>query len=145
VAGAEQEIRVAVTPEAFFAVISDYERYPEFLPDMESAEVLSRREGHVEARFTANFIKRISYTLRLEERAPTFMEWSLIEGPFKVSDGGWRLERLADGGTLARYRIEVQVNAFVPKSVSTRIVATTVPALLKAFKERAEAIHPRGA
>ena len=138
---AKEEIRINVEPEVFFAVVSDYERYPEFLKDMENAEVLSRHDGLVEARFTANFIKRVTYTLRLQERPPTSVEWSLIEGPFKVSDGGWRLERLEDGSTLAKYHIEVQVNAFVPKSVSTRVVATTVPALLAAFKARAEALH----
>ena len=143
-AGAEQSIQVAVSPEDFFEVISDYERYPDFLPDMESVTVLSRAQGQVEARFTATFLKRVSYTLRIVERAPSAMDWSLIEGPFKVSDGSWRLERLADGGTLARYRIEVQLHTFVPKSLSTPVVAKTVPALLEAFRARAEGLHPSG-
>ena len=141
-AGAEREIQVAVSPEDFFSVIADYERYPDFLPDMESVEVLSRAEERVEARFTATFLKRVSYTLEIVERAPNAMDWSLIEGPFKVSDGSWRLERLADGGTLARYSIEVQLHSFVPKSLSTPVVAKTVPALLEAFKARAEALYP---
>ena len=127
-------------PETFFSVISDYESYPDFLPDMENAEVLSRRDGVVEARFYANFIKRVSYTLRLEERAPVSLHWSLIEGPFKVSEGRWLLERTEDGTTLAKYRIEVQLHTFVPKAISTRVVATAVPALLAAFKTRAETL-----
>ena len=53
-------------------------------------------------------------------------------------NGSWTLKELPDGSTEALYAVEVKVAAFVPKSVSSRIVGQTVPALLASFKSRAE-------
>jgi len=139
--GTQQDIQIAVSPEDFFAVISDYERYPEFLDEMEATTVLSRNDGVVDAQFTVNLVKRVTYTLTLVERAPLGITWSLKEGPFKVSNGRWTLERLPNGHTRALYEVEVKVAAFVPKSISSRIVGKTVPALLASFKARAEQLH----
>ena len=136
--GIEQSVQVKVRPEDFFSVITAYEEYPEFLDEMEEATVLSRNGNTVEVKFSVNLIKRVTYTLILTENAPHSVRWSLKEGPFKVSNGSWALEELADGSTHALYAIEVKVAAFVPKSVSSRIVGQTVPALLASFKSRAE-------
>ena len=136
-AGAEQSIDVAVTPEQFFAVVTDYESYPQFLQDIEAAELLRRGEGSAEARFTLNLIKRISYTLSLLESSPSEVTWSLKDGPFKRNDGSWRIEAVS-GGTRATYRIEVAVGVFLPGAIVNRLVGKTLPATLQAFKRRAE-------
>ena len=78
---ASREIIVEVPPEDFFRVISDYERYPEILPEMKSAQILHRDDEKTVARFTINIIKRVSYTLSMVERAPFRLEWTLVE-PF---------------------------------------------------------------
>ena len=139
--GTQQQIDIAVSPENFFKVISDYECYPEFLADMEEATVLSRGDGVAVVRFTVNLIKRFTYTLTLVEQAPHSVTWSLKEGPFKVSNGKWALETLPDGNTHATYEVEVKVAAFVPKAISSKLVGKTVPALLNAFKTRAETLY----
>ena len=136
--GAQKSIRINVTPEVFFGVITDYEAYPDILPDMESAEILSREEGVTIARFTLNLIKRVTYTLRLVEVPNEGLSWSLVEGPFKVNSGSWRLESLDEACTLAHYSVEVKVGVFVPASITNRMVGKTLPALLEAFKSRAE-------
>ena len=139
--GTQQDIHIAVRPEDFFSVITDYEHYPEFLDEMEAVKLLSRIGDTAEVQFSVNLIKRITYTLILTENEPLSLTWKLKEGPFKISNGSWTLKRTADGHTHAHYAIEVKVAAFVPKSISSRIVGTTVPALLNAFKARAETLH----
>ena len=139
--GTQQEVQIAVSPEDFFGVITNYESYPEFLDEMEDAKVLARSGNTSEVQFTVQLIKRVTYTLLLVENKPNSVTWSLKEGPFKVSNGGWKLERMSNGSTRAHYTIEVKVAAFVPNSVSSRIVGKTVPALLAAFKDRAESLH----
>lgn len=140
-AAATQSIVVDVPREAFFDVIRDYARYPEFLRDMEAVSVPKRDGPVAEARFTLNVIKRISYTLRLVEKAPDRLEWSLVEGMFKRNDGSWTLEALPDGRTRATYSIEITVGVFLPGSIVTTLVGKTLPATLDAFKRRAEALH----
>ena len=143
-AGAQKSIEVAVSPEQFFEVVTDYESYPEFLPDMEGAEVLQRREETAEARFTLNLIKRISYTLTLVENRPHEVTWSLKDGPFKKNDGSWTIEPVGDGRTRATYRVEVTVGVFLPGSIVNRLVGKTLPATLEAFKGRAESLASSG-
>ena len=139
--GTQQDVQIAVRPEDFFKVITAYEDYPQFLDEMEDVKLLSRTGNVAEVQFSANLIKRVTYTLLLTENAPNSVRWRLKEGPFKVSNGSWDLEALPDGSTRALYDIEVKVAAFVPKSVSSRIVGKTVPALLAAFKGRAEGLY----
>ena len=139
--GTQQEIHIAVRPEDFFKVITDYEDYPNFLAEMEDAKLLSRTGNTAEVRFSVQLIKRVNYTLILTENAPHSVSWRLKEGPFKISNGSWTLSEREDGSTHAQYEVEVKVAAFVPKSVSSRIVGKTVPALLAAFKSKAEGLY----
>ena len=136
--GTQQTIDIGVSPEAFFDVITDYERYPQILEEMEDAKVLSRTGNTAEVRFSVNLFKRVSYTLTLVENKPQSVSWSLKEGPFKISNGRWDLRPTGAGHTRAEYTVEVEVAAFVPKSVSNRIVGKTVPKLLASFKAHAE-------
>ena len=139
-AGAEKTIEVAVSPEQFFAVVTDYERYPEFLSEIENADVLSRDDGSTDVRFTLNLIKRLSYTLTLVENQPNEVVWSQKEGPFKRNNGSWSLEALSGDRTRATYRVEVAVKVFLPGAIVNRLVGKTLPSTLEAFKARAEAL-----
>ena len=139
-AGARQSIDIDATPEVVFAVITDYEAYPDILAEMESARIRSRTGNTVEADFTINLIKRVSYTLALRETPPLRLEWETLKGPFKTNTGSWTLERRANGFTRAHYEVEVKVGVFVPKSISNRVVGRTLPALLESFKRRAEQV-----
>ena len=58
-----------------------------------------------------------------------------------MSNGKWALETLPNGYTHATYEVEVKVAAFVPKAISSKLVGKTVPALLNAFKTRAETLY----
>ena len=138
VARAHKHIDVRVSPAQFFEVISDYEAYPQIIPEMENA-VIERRAGDVvEGVFTINLIKRVSYTLRLMKKAPRRLSWSLVEGPFKTNVGCWTLDEIQPGRTRAQYEVEVTVGLFVPQRIVTGLVERSLPALLQAFKAEAE-------
>lgn len=140
-AGATQTVVIDVPREALFDVIRDFEKYPEFLDDMEAATIVRRDGDEAEVEFTLNVIKRISYTLKLVESAPERLEWSLVKGMFKRNDGGWTLEALPGGRTRATYSIEITIGVFLPGTIVNRLVGKTLPATLQAFKRRAESLH----
>ncbi len=139
-ASAQQSIDVGVSPDAFYAVISDYEAYPEFLPLLEDVRVVRREGDVVDAEFTLHLIKRLRYTLRLDGRPGLGLSWTLLEGDFVANAGGWTLEPLPDGTTRAHYRLHVEVGIFVPGAIVTRLVGRDLPQTLEAFKARAESI-----
>ena len=123
-----------------FAIITDYERYPEFLPDMKEVRVLSRQDGVVVVRFDLELIMRVSYTLRLQEDPPAKISWTLEQAKMIAENvGGWDLTSLGESSTRATYALEVKLRGLIPKSVSTRLLGTTLPETLERFRDRCHA------
>ena len=137
---AVQSIEINASVDTVYDVIVDYEKYPEFLPEMERAEVVARDGDTVDVEFSLNLIKRLTYTLRLVGEPKVAVSWSLVVGMFQKNDGGWLLEALADGRTRATYRVDVAVGVFVPGAITKRLVGSTLPTTLAAFKARAESL-----
>lgn len=135
---AEQQVVIDAPLSQVYAIITDYERYPEFLPDVKDVRVQSRRDGIVLVRFELELIMRVSYTLRLVEEPPARLSWTLEEAKMLAeNNGGWTLA--AEGErTRATYSLEVKLRGLIPKSVSTRLLGTTLPQSLERFKARAE-------
>jgi coenzyme Q-binding protein COQ10 len=134
----EQQIVIDAPVNRVFGVIADYERYPEFLPDMKRVEVLSRHDGLLVVRFEVELVMRVSYTLRMQEDAPRSITWTLEEAKMlSENNGGWRLEPEGNQ-TRATYTLDVKLRGLLPKAVSTRLLGTTLPEMLQCFKQRAE-------
>ncbi len=139
-AGATRSIVITAPMEKLFAVITDYERYPEFLPEVKKIKLSNRKGNEVDVLYEAEIVKTIKYKLRLKEEKPNKVSWSFIEGEFmKDNKGGWVLEDLGNGKIKATYNIEVTVGMLVPKTIITALVDTQLPKTLEAFKKRAEA------
>jgi ribosome-associated toxin RatA of RatAB toxin-antitoxin module len=141
-AGASRSIVFNAPVERCFAVISDYERYPEFLPEVKGIKTANRRGAEVDVQYQAEVVKIIKYTVHMKEEKPTRVSWTFIDGEFmKDNHGGWVLESLPDGKTKATYTIEVEVGLLVPKTVVTVLVDSQLPKLLENFKRRIESAH----
>ncbi len=134
---AERSIEVDAPLETVFGVITDYEAYPEFLPELHSVTVLEREPGRARVRFVLHVVKTVRYTLELTESAPFSVRWTLVEGDLRQNAGSWTLERHG-AGTRASYSVRVEVGVFVPGAIVSRLVGETLPATLQAFRVRAE-------
>jgi coenzyme Q-binding protein COQ10 len=135
---AEETIVIDAPLAKVYALITDYERYPEFLPEMTAVSILSRHDNVVVARFDLELMMRFSYTLRLEEEPPAAVRWTLESASMMVSNSGaWQL--VAEGDkTRATYVLEVELKGLIPKSVKDRLLGLTLPQTLERFKKRAE-------
>lgn len=143
---ARQQVEIGAPPAAVLAVITDFESYPDFLPWMRRARVLRHEHaggpGQVEAwevSFEAQVIRPLVYTLRLELVDEGRLQWSLVEGVFRASDGSWTLEPIDEGArTLATYELELLTGTFVPGNVMRSLVGRDLPDLLSRFRDEAE-------
>ncbi|MFN3199858.1 MAG: type II toxin-antitoxin system RatA family toxin [Bradymonadia bacterium] len=134
-----QSIEIDATPEQVYDVIVDFERYPSFVPNQSGARIVKQEENRWEVEFELQIVKRLTYNLKLTGVPGKSLRWQLVRGDMmKKNDGGWTLEELPGGRTKATYDIEVAVKGFVPKAISTKLVATTLPENLKAFKGEIE-------
>jgi coenzyme Q-binding protein COQ10 len=122
-----------------FDIITQYEKYGEFLSEVKEVRTSNRQGNEVNVHYKVDVVKTIKYTIRVKEERPTRMSWSFVEGEFmKDNKGHWLLEPAGEGKTKATYTVEMALGALVPKSVVNALVETSLPKMLEAFKRRAE-------
>lgn len=143
-AQAQKSIEVNVARDKFFDVITNYPAYPEFLKEVGLRKVtVDREEGN--AKVITQEVEvmgtRVSYTVRMVEERPAKVSWTLIKGQMmSINTGSWSLEEIAPGKTRATYSLELKLGFLVPSAVTTRLAASSLPAMLEAFKRRAESL-----
>jgi ribosome-associated toxin RatA of RatAB toxin-antitoxin module len=137
--GATRTIVINAPIEKVFDVITQYERYPEFLPEVKETRTANRKGNTVEVHYKVDVMKTVRYSIRVTEERPHRMSWSFIEGEMmKDNKGSWVLEPEGEGKTRATYNVEMALGALVPKAIVNALVDTSLPKMLDAFKRRAE-------
>ena len=139
--GASRSIVVNAPPDKVFDTIINYDRYPEWLPEVKKIRTSDRKGSEVKVHYEVDFkIKTIRYTILAREERPQRMTWSFVEGEvMKDNKGSWVLEPAGEGRTKVTYSVEVAVGPLVPKSILSTLVDQSLPNLLENFKRRVEA------
>ncbi|HZX96453.1 MAG TPA: SRPBCC family protein [Myxococcales bacterium] len=143
-AQASRSVTVNVPPEKLFEVIVDYERYPEFLPEVKKVKVEAGQGSIKEVTYTVDIkAKVINYTLRHTAERPSKLSWTMIKGEMmKGNDGTWMLKAGAQPGTTdATYTIDLKLSSLVPAFIEKALAEQSLPGLLANFKARAEKLH----
>jgi len=135
----EKTIDIAVPREHFFSALLDVESYPSFLNDVLDTKILSRTDHSMVVEFTVKVIRRITYAVEMKIESPNHLSWVFQSGRlFRKNDGSWKLEAVDATHTLARYTLDMEVNAFVPSAIINKLVSYTLPAMLQEWKAHAE-------
>jgi coenzyme Q-binding protein COQ10 len=138
-AGATRSIVIDTTPERVFDIIADYERYPEFLSEVKSIRTSARQGNQVDVHYEVDVVKRLRYTLHMQEDRPRGVRWTFVEGEvMRDNHGSWSLEATPDGKTRATYHIEITLGPLVPRPLVTALVDSSLPKMLESFKKRSE-------
>jgi ribosome-associated toxin RatA of RatAB toxin-antitoxin module len=138
-AGATRTITINAPVEKVFDIITNYDRYPEFLPEVKKITTGKRQGNTVEVHYEVDVVKRIRYSIRVTEDRPKRMSWTFIEGEvMKDNKGSWTLEPEGEGKTRATYNVEMALGALIPKAIINTLTETQLPKMLDAFKRRAE-------
>ena len=140
-AQASRSVTVNVPPEKLFEVITDYEKYPEFLPEVKKVKVEFGAGNVKEVSYTVDIkAKVITYTLKHTARPPDELAWTMVRGEMmKGNDGTWMLKPGAQAGTTeATYTIDLKLSSLVPGFIEKALAEQSLPGLLANFKARAE-------
>jgi ribosome-associated toxin RatA of RatAB toxin-antitoxin module len=143
-AQASKTVTVNVAPEQFFDVVADYEKYPEFLPEVKKVSVESGPGGVKTVTYTVDIkAKVINYTLKHTAERPNVLRWTMVKGEMmKGNDGSWVIKPGAQAGTTeATYNIDLRLSALVPGFIERALAEQQLPGLLANFKARAEKLH----
>lgn len=145
-------IFIDAPPDKVAAAMTDFAHYPEFMPQVEKAEVLDRTATSALVAYTLKFevgifSKRIRYRTRYEFPSPHEASYRLVEGDFARNEGGWSLRPVGDGNqTILFYsnftdlsRLGPVVGALLKQPSMEMAIATSgVAVLVKTVKKRAE-------
>jgi coenzyme Q-binding protein COQ10 len=135
----ERVVTIQAPLHRVFSVVTDYARYPEFLPEMENVEIVSYAQDKMVVRFDVDVIIRTSYTVRLHHNRPTHVQWELAESKHLTkNDGFWRFEELSATQTRAVYGLDIELLGVIPRSVRDRLAGPTLDQSLRRFIDRAE-------
>ena len=143
-ATASRSVIVNVPPEKLFDVIVDYEKYPEFLPEVKKVKVDAGQGSIKEVTYTVDIkAKVITYTLRHTAEPPSKLSWTMIKGEMmKGNDGTWALKPGTQPGTTeATYTIDLKLSSLVPGFIEKALAEQSLPGLLANFKGRAEKLY----
>jgi len=135
---ARKSVEIQASPEQIMDVLTDFESYPTFLPEIKHTELLETDGQEWEVKFTVDVIRHLDYTLRLIKVSDTVLKWSLVEGVFRSNEGSWELQSLSQCVTLATYDIEIEIGMYVPGNILRSLVDNALGETLHRFKLESE-------
>ena len=140
-----QQALLSYSCDQMFDLVIDVERYPEFLPYCNGAEILRREEDFVEARLNlARGPVHQSFATRNRFVAGQRIELELLEGPFSRLSGLWSFDPVGQSGCRVRLQLDFELRGPL-KYLVTPLVTEVANRMLQSMIKRAEQIYPRGA
>lgn len=133
-------IDIAAPPEAVWAVMTDCDRAPKFVPDLVSCRILeSDPNGAWDVREHiidwAWFLPNVRNVFRSEYEPPRVLRFKRVDGDMARSEGEWRLEpRNGRAGTRLFYMALLSPKSWIPPSMALSSVRSDVPKVLSALR-----------
>lgn len=128
------------TPDQFYKIVVDYEKYPEFLSEVKDCKVVKTEGNRKLVEYTISLIKDFSYRLWMTEE-PQKISWVFESGDlFKVSNGYWQIEDEA-GKTRATYFVDAKFNLFVPGPIAKALVSVNLPNMMSSYRKRVKELY----
>lgn len=143
--GQTVEREVPFSREQLFDLVSDVERYPEFVPWWVAARV-RKREG--ESVYYTDQVIRMSmvsqrFTTRTEMRRPESIDVTSSEKPFKRLEIRWKFDPMGAERCRVRLHVLFHFSSNTLAKMMTLASSEAVHRLMHAFEERAEEVYGR--
>lgn len=140
-----KSVLIWYSPEEMFALVTDVERYPEFLPWCDRAKLLERTSSGVVAEISISMAGvRQTFVTRNTHEEGRRVVLDLVKGPFSQLSGDWKFDPVGEGQERAA-RVSLQLDygfdslalAALVGPIFDRIAGT----LMDAFVKRAEQVY----
>jgi ribosome-associated toxin RatA of RatAB toxin-antitoxin module len=125
--------------QQMFALVSEVESYPRFLPWCDRARVSERGPGRTVATLRINFrgLKQ-EFTTENRDRPDERIDVKLVSGPFRSLEGSWRFTALSDRAC----KVELDLRYEIANTVLAKLVGSVFDeianSLVDAFARRAD-------
>ncbi len=135
------------TPDQMFDLVSDVERYPEFLPLCEALVIKSRKERDGKILLIADMtvgykaIRETFTTQVLLNRAERVIDVKYIDGPFRYLDNRWRFVEAEGGGCVVDFFIDYEFKSRILGALMGSMFDRAFRMFTEAFEKRAATIY----
>jgi len=134
-----EETRViASSAGRMFDVVMDIEAYPQFLPWVADATILTEQHGELTAELVADLAgSRHSFKTIDRYVSEKLIEIRLLDGPFRFLESIWTFEVVDDETCRVHFSIEFEFRSMMLDMVASPIFATACKSMVQAFEQRA--------
>jgi ribosome-associated toxin RatA of RatAB toxin-antitoxin module len=125
-----------------FALVSDIDSYPEFLPWCSGARTVEDYSDGVKARidFMVGGVRN-SFTTRNRFTDHTEIAMQLVDGPFSELEGYWRFAPLGADGCKISLHLHYDFSSKVIRLVTAPVFGQIANSLVDAFQKRAAEVY----
>lgn len=136
----EQQIS-PYSPAQLFALVSDVEKYPQFLPWCRAARILQRGENEFLAELIIAFAHiSESYVSRVVLQPNSAIEVKMVRGPFEHLINDWKFTEV-EGGTRIDFALDFKFKNKILEKLIGGLFAKATEKMVSAFKTRADTLY----
>lgn len=140
-ATAETKEQFNCTKSEFYKIVSDFESYSEFLPEVKSVKISKASGSTKEMEYTVSVIKTFKYKLKVTEKPEDQIDFVFISGDvFKAMKGCWKLTEKS-GKCQVEYNVEASFGMLVPGAMAKTLVSVNLPIMMANFKKRVKEVY----
>jgi len=140
-AGADRTETFDVSADKIYKVLTDYEKYPDFMDGVKSVNELSRDGNTAIVEYNLNIIKKFTYTVKITEVENQSVSWTFEGGDlFHSNTGSWTLKDNGNGTTDVTYKLDLDFKVKVPGMISKKLVSSNLPSMMKSVCKKAKSI-----
>lgn len=140
----EKSMLVPYSAARMYALVDGVEKYPEFMPWCGGSSVDPVDENTVHATVHINYhhIKQ-SFTTENLRQAPSRIDMTLKDGPFRMLDGHWHFIPLNESACKIEFRLHYEFSSKLLEKMVGPVFHFVANSFVEAFIHRAEDIYGR--
>ncbi len=125
-----------------YQLVDDIEKYPEFVPYCQGAEIIQREDQQVSATLRVSK-SGIAKSFSTQNRLTPFdrIDMQLLNGPFKYLSGSWHFIALAEDACKIELDLEYEFSHKLASLAFAQIFNQLTQSMVNAFTERARNIY----
>jgi ribosome-associated toxin RatA of RatAB toxin-antitoxin module len=140
----DKAVLVEYSCDQMYALVSDVEHYPRFLPWCSAADAEPGSTGITRATLHIDYHGvRTNFTTQNAHQPPSAIDIRLVQGPFRHLQGFWRFTPLGDAACKVQLRLSYEFSNKLLDKLVGPVFGYIANSLVDAFVRRAEQLHGR--
>lgn len=128
--------------QKMFNLVSDVEKYPEFLPWCVGIRLKERTNENLKADMIIGYkMFRETFSCKVELNSPNRIDVIYEKGPFKYLNNHWIFEDKSDGTCIVDFFVDFEFKSSLLQKVIAVMFNEAVKIMVDAFEKRADAIY----